>query len=47
MLSIQENDPRIESIDEVTGEAVIRIEGLPHIAYGQPNLRGGYTFRIF
>lgn len=47
MITIQANDPRIESIDPVTDEAVVRIDGELLLAYGQRTLRGSTEFRIF
>lgn len=37
----------VESVDDVTREAFVRIDGELFTAYGERNLRGGYTYRIF
>lgn len=37
----------VESVDEITREALVRIDGTLYTAYGERNLRGGYTYRVF
>lgn len=46
-MDIKANDPRVVSIDSVTNELLVRIDGELVIAYGERNLRGGYTYRVF
>lgn len=45
-IEIQSSNVEIIDLDPITHEATAIVDGGTYTLYGEPNLRGGYTYRL-
>ena len=46
-VEVQGNSVEIVSLDPITNEAVALVDGDTYLLYGERNLHGGYTYRLY